>query len=277
MIPYARQKTWVDNTGQQVDSAWLNTVEDTLASGFGVTPATNGALVWDGAKFTAAALLKDAQIDPAAAIARSKLNFGSGLVNADIAAAAAIAPSKIGGGYAPNKITVSTLAGGPPGAPSDGDIWIATFVFGGRNYRWQFQYDGVTASSNKWVFVGGSPAGFSSGSAYSNSIAGTYQVPGSFSISPRTGDYVVAMSAVIENSTGGAIEAALAPALNGAQAGSIADLGGIPNGTFATLSLITSLAVVAGQVLDAAYYVSSVAGTHPWSNRSFFVTPTAVA
>jgi hypothetical protein len=39
--------------------------------------------------------LTNAQIDAAAAIARSKLDFGSGLVNADIAAAAAIAWTKL--------------------------------------------------------------------------------------------------------------------------------------------------------------------------------------
>lgn len=188
MIPYARQKTWVNNTAQQVDAAWLNTVEDTLASGFGVTPATNGALVWDGAKFTAAALLKDAQIDPAAAIARSKLNFGSGLVNADIAAAAAIAPSKIGGGYAPNKITVSTLAGGPPGAPSDGDIWVATNV-DGSGIRWQFQYNAGSASTYKWEFIGGPDLQLSNGTTVFTTAINTWMLAPSSVTIARAGDY----------------------------------------------------------------------------------------
>jgi hypothetical protein len=59
-------------------------------------PATNTGLVWNGSAWVAQTI-KNAQIDAAAAIARSKLDFGSGLVNADIAAAAAIVASKLSG------------------------------------------------------------------------------------------------------------------------------------------------------------------------------------
>lgn len=62
------------------------------------------------------------------------------------------------------KITTSTLAGGPPGGPADGDIWIATAV-DTLGTRWMFQYDAAWASdASKWKFVGGPPVETSVGS-----------------------------------------------------------------------------------------------------------------
>lgn len=58
------------------------------------SPSTGDAVVWNGTAWVAA-LIANANVDSAAAIARSKLNFGSGLVNADIASGAAIARSKL--------------------------------------------------------------------------------------------------------------------------------------------------------------------------------------
>lgn len=80
--------------GTPIDSTFLNAVEAALIALYGVAPATNGALVWDGAKFTAANLIKAAQIDPAAAIAKTQL-AALGVVNADVSGAAAIAYSKL--------------------------------------------------------------------------------------------------------------------------------------------------------------------------------------
>jgi hypothetical protein len=123
MPPYSKRYAggFVDKPSltTAIDATFLNAVEAALLALFGVAPATNGALVWDGAQFTAANKLTNANIDAAAAIAkskldlagqivdadiagsaaisRSKLNFGSGLVNADIAAAAALAISKLAG------------------------------------------------------------------------------------------------------------------------------------------------------------------------------------
>lgn len=62
-----------------------------------------------------------------------------------------------GGGV---KTTVSDIAGGPPLAPADTDIWIATNVGGvvggvGSGLRWAFQYNGGSASAFKWEFIGG--------------------------------------------------------------------------------------------------------------------------
>jgi hypothetical protein len=53
-------------------------------------------------------------------------------------------------------ITTSAFSGGPPAAPSDGDIWIASSV-DTNGTRWQFQYNAGSASTYKWEFIGGSP------------------------------------------------------------------------------------------------------------------------
>ena len=103
----------------------------------------------------------NAQIDPAAAIAYSKLALTGSVVNADIAPAAAIAYPKLNLAAsiastdmaAGNKRTVSTLAGGPPASPSTGDIWIATAV-DANGTCWQFCYNSAE-TTYKWEFIGG--------------------------------------------------------------------------------------------------------------------------
>jgi hypothetical protein len=53
-------------------------------------------------------------------------------------------------------VTTSTLAGGPPASPNDGDIWIATTV-DANGTRWAFQFNAASASGFKWEFIGGPP------------------------------------------------------------------------------------------------------------------------
>lgn len=89
---------------RQVDALFLNNVEAALLSLFGVTPATNGALVWDGTKFTAANLIKNAQIDAAAAIDKTKLAPLS-ISDADVAGGAAISGSKLANNIPPSKLS----------------------------------------------------------------------------------------------------------------------------------------------------------------------------
>lgn len=78
------------------DAQFLNAVETALARLLGEDPAQDEVGVWVPAsnRFVFKKIT-NAQVDPAAAIARSKLDFGAGLVNADIAAGAAIAKSKL--------------------------------------------------------------------------------------------------------------------------------------------------------------------------------------
>lgn len=59
------------------------------------------------------------------------------------------------GGQVLPVITSGAFASGPPGTPSDGDIWLATGV-DANGTVWQFRYNAGSASSFKWEFVGGS-------------------------------------------------------------------------------------------------------------------------
>lgn len=185
-----------DNS-RQVDAPFLNAVEDALLKLFGVAPATNGALIWDGTKFTAASLLKNAQIDAAAAIDKSKL-AALAITDADVAGGAAIARSKLNFGAglvqadmaAGNKITTSTIAGGPPGGPADKDIWIATAV-DANGTRWAFQYNAGSASAYKWEFIGGSSLSSFSPSGVNSPTVGYSDDAATRITLPRNGDYKI--------------------------------------------------------------------------------------
>jgi hypothetical protein len=89
------------NMTTPADQQFLNAVETALMKLQSVDPSADGqVLQWDLANTRfGPALLLNKNVDPAAAIARSKLNFGAGLVDADIAAAAGIAASKIAAPY----------------------------------------------------------------------------------------------------------------------------------------------------------------------------------
>jgi hypothetical protein len=99
------------------------------------------------------------------------------IVDADVNAAAAIKGSKLN----------FNIGSSPPGSPSTGDLWIYN---GTAGIYWMFIYDNSEAT-NKWKFVGGPPlrAGratdetFTEGASYVN--AGT-----ALAVTlPRAGDY----------------------------------------------------------------------------------------
>lgn len=161
-----------------IDQQFLNAVEAALLQILGAAPTADGQVAqWDNVNTryvpalilnknvdAAAAIAKskidltgangivNADIAAAAAIARSKLNFGGGLVNADIDAAAAISISKIANAL---KVTVGTIAAGPPGGPATNDIWVATDVDTAGTV-WVFRYNSAEATY-KWEFIGGPP------------------------------------------------------------------------------------------------------------------------
>lgn len=100
---FAYVKRWVagftdDDNSKPADAQFLNAVESALLVLLGEEPTADYIPAWDGGllRFHFQKLLNK-HIDPAAAIARSKLDFGGGLVDADISATAAIAASKISG------------------------------------------------------------------------------------------------------------------------------------------------------------------------------------
>jgi hypothetical protein len=119
------------------DAQFLNAVEAALLRLLGADPIDHGVSVWDAglARFAFRKLL-NADIDAAAAISRSKLDFGGGLVDADVAAGAAIAGSKLAGGIGLSKISTAgeaSLAVNLGAASTDlaapaglVDYWVAT-------------------------------------------------------------------------------------------------------------------------------------------------------
>lgn len=138
-----------------IDSAFLNAVEAALLQLIGNAPTADGQVMqWvDAQTKYGPALLLNKNIDAAAAIAKSKLDFtgANGIVNADVAGAAAIARSKLdfGAGLvnadisAAAALAISKFAGYPADATKvlkgDGS-WATIFIpiggewtFSGKN------------------------------------------------------------------------------------------------------------------------------------------------
>lgn len=86
------------------------------------------------------------------------------------------------------KVTTSTFAGGPPGTPTDGDIWIATQVEATRNLRWMFQYDS-SETTYKWKFIGGPDQIATQSAALSTPVVNTWQQSDCVLPIVRPGDY----------------------------------------------------------------------------------------
>ena len=132
-----------------------------IASGVIVNSDVNAAAAIARSKLDFGSGLVNGDVAAAAAIARSKLDFGSGLVNSDIAAAAAIAYSKLAlsNSIVNGDIVDTTIKGrkfawnigtSPPGSPADGDLWL----YAGTGFHWMFVYDSSEATY-KWKYVGG--------------------------------------------------------------------------------------------------------------------------
>jgi hypothetical protein len=120
-----------------------------------------------------------------------------------------IAAADIGGGYAPNKISVGAIAAGPPGSPSDGDIWTAVVDTSGR--RWMFQYNAGSASPYKWEFVGGSAQAAGPGGSIATASTSYVDLTGGPTVSiARTGDYQLLFGCRIQPSGAALSDAALA-------------------------------------------------------------------
>lgn len=102
-----------------------------------------------------------------------------------------------------SQVTTSALSGGPPGSPSDGDIWIATGV-DGNGVRWAFQYNAGSASAYKWEFIGGAPMVARTTTEPSHGNNTNYENPTGISITnARAGDYTAKISARVTNSSAG--------------------------------------------------------------------------
>jgi hypothetical protein len=95
-----------------------------------------------------------------------------------------------------------------PGNPLEGEEVIFTDSLTSPTYQWRLRY--VPAkSTNKWVFVGGTPAVLETASQQNHATVGSYAALGTsndFAI-PIAGDYIIELGALL--ATGGAIGTAL--------------------------------------------------------------------
>lgn len=137
-LPDPTESTYTDDDGFELDlllkkiNAIVELLETKLGTGSS-TATANNILLANGSGSTAFGKLTNAYVDAAAAIARSKLDFGSGLVNADIAAAAAIVYSKLA---LSNSIVAGDLTAGSTmkkiqtATPSGGQISFSSIPTG---------------------------------------------------------------------------------------------------------------------------------------------------
>lgn len=176
-----------------------------------------------------------------------------------------------------SKTTVSLLSGGPPGSPSDGDIWIATAV-DANGTRWQFQYNAGSASAFKWEFIGGPRYG----TTIATSEATTSTSPVDLAtVGPnvtlaRSGDYWVEFGFTVGGNSGA--NAAGELFVGGTDLG-IGVQGQAVNGSGGVFPYWTVRSVLgrsAGDVMKLKYSVSNGVST-TYSTRFIFVTPIRVA
>lgn len=120
-------------------------------------------------------------------------------------------------GAASIKVTTSTLAGGPPASPADGDFWVATNVDGAGG-RWFFQYDSGEATY-KWKFLGGAPF-YVAGSltTVSGNATAYYDTTATLTL-PRAGDWEITWASYGNGAGGGGVVSQLNVAGTPLQAG----------------------------------------------------------
>ena len=130
--------------GTGADSQFLNNVEAALLALLGVDATADGqALLWKAANSRyEPALINNANIDPAAAIARSKLG-ALNIADADIAGAANIAASKLAAGIPLNKL--SGYPGDSAQVPKGDGTWGKIVAVGNKISDLPAGSDGASA------------------------------------------------------------------------------------------------------------------------------------
>lgn len=213
----------------------------------------------------------------AIALSQVRINAGSGTLTSltDVRTR-----SIVGGGKSlGSRITTSTLAGGPPGAPVDGDIWIATAV-DANGTRWMFQYNAASGSAYKWEFIGG-PAVFAE-VLTSESIPafGSFQnlaTDGPSITVARAGDYLTRCTASVYNSSGsGGKHCYIGSAVGNTNPTTQADAV-LPTVSGCSLAVDDKYAaVVAASVLKVRYQCTLDVNTS-FSFRTIAITPVRIA
>lgn len=260
------------------DSQFLNAVEAALITLYGVTPLTNGAMVWDGTQFRADAKIVNANVDAAAAIDYSKLAVPAGaitkaklgalgIVDADVAAGAAIAMAKLG--FPAPAVTL-------PGSPTTGDIAILVDSLTVPTYSWVLKWNSALTTP-AWVFVGGYPAIVEvvTGETTASATYVALTTAGPAFTTPRAGTYDVAVGAQVGAGTAfsymsydigvtGAVDGDAAASQNAA----------INNPAQSTWALRRKTGLANATTLTAKY--RSTGGTTEWYFRRMYVWPVAL-
>ena len=157
-------------------------------------------------------------------------------------------------------ITSGPLSAGPPGAPVNGDIWIA-LAAGANGENWQFRYNSGSASAYKWEFIGGSKVELfrSTADPYtSNSTWINDSNLGSITIL-RAGEYIIAAAGNAGASSSGAQTITSGLWYNGAISGG--DLGGMA-------AAAASYRIQFAWELPAGVAAGSTVGLAMWDNSA---------
>ena len=287
-----RWPTWHDEPTEDTaaDSQFFQKVEDALVRLLGEDPAADELGIWTPAsgRFVFQKLT-NAQVDPAAAIARSKLDFGSGLANTDIAAAAAILRSKLDFGsglvnadiaaaaaIAQSKIAPVNYATTLPGSPTDAQETILVDSTTAPTYAWRLRYNSTLA---KWQCIGGVPkivtvatpeAGTATaygnlatnGPDFTTPVAGDWQITVQARITAESGSNIAIMS--YDVGATGALD------IDAAQ-------GNIATPERPTLSGISEKAGVAASTLIRARYKNLNATSLTYADRRLIIIPKTVS
>lgn len=274
-----------------IDSTFLNAVETALLQLIAAAPTVDGQVAqWDNANtrfgpalilnknvdpaaaiasskidFTGGNALTNAAIAGAAAIARSKLDFGSGLVNADISTSAAIAVSKL-----------ASLTGGLtttiPGSPTDGQIILFTDSTSAPTYFWLLMWANALS---KWLFLGGTPqyTEIATSETTSSLTYAALATAGPSLTVVRAGDYYVTLGST--NLINGNIATFHSYDIGGTgavDADALHQQGLATTGGAYQRTRLKTLA--AGTALVSKYKVTS--GTVPWESRWMSILPRSI-
>jgi hypothetical protein len=255
-----------------IDSTFLNAVEAALLQLIGSAPTADGQIAqWDQANTRfGPALLLNKNVDAAAAIAKSKLDFtgANGIVNADVAGGAAISRSKLdfGSGLvnsdlsASAAVAISKLApifGAPattlPGSPFDGQCAILTDSTTAPTYQWLMVF---INSLSKWMCVGGIPAQVNATGSVANTVDAAFESrSGPTFTAPRAGTYYIRLG------------------LNATAVGTNSAVGGVGiNGSTTVNSLFADLVVVQTAVGNPAGGMVAIEGPVSGINASGVLT-----
>jgi hypothetical protein len=171
-------------------------------------------------------------------------------------------------------ITTSTLAGGPPASPKDGDIWIATTV-DSNDARWQFQFNAGSGSAHKWDFIGGPALTAPRNGSLTTGSTSLVVLTGAPTLTvPRTGEYIVTVGGFAQAQT---ISSAFDSFMVATNAGSAIASGhfthtAIFSGGNLTETFIPA-SLIAGNVIDIRVALGAATGTCSFQNGWLSLVP----